>query len=311
LVVPIAEQSLEAGGKLPGDMMFCSWRSGWRALLLRGYDEPTEVESLVTAPTTDHLLVLVTGGSCRIEGRYAGRWHQARYARGDIGMTAPGEEVQLRWHDGRALSTLQLHIPATTFADVRCLDPESPKEVRLPHQLLRPDDTVERVVASLRRAADAGAPELYADSALHFLANHLLHFHTTRPEDQRAHREGRRMAAAEAMLRENIGRDVTLDALASTVGLSKFHLLRVFKATYGETPFQRLTRLRMEEARRLLGTTSTTILEISYLCGYENPTHFATAFRRTIGVSPSEYRAQSRQPNRNPAEEHSKITSAL
>jgi hypothetical protein len=38
------------------------------------YEKPEEVDSLVTAPTTDQLIVLVTNGNFDIEGRYAGRW---------------------------------------------------------------------------------------------------------------------------------------------------------------------------------------------------------------------------------------------
>src|SRR5690242_6385038 len=113
----VSEKSLHASTALPGAMTLCSWELGWRDLLLRRYTEPGEVEHLVTAPTSDHLLVLVTRGNCRIEGRYAGRWHGARYAKGSIGMTAPSEEVSLKWRDGRQLETLQLHIPAETFAD--------------------------------------------------------------------------------------------------------------------------------------------------------------------------------------------------
>ncbi|WP_424137129.1 hypothetical protein [Roseomonas chloroacetimidivorans] len=38
------------------------------------YEKPEEVDSLVTAPTTDQLIVLVMNGNFDIEGRYAGRW---------------------------------------------------------------------------------------------------------------------------------------------------------------------------------------------------------------------------------------------
>ena len=90
--------------------------------------------------------------------------------------------------------------------------------------------------------------------------------------------------------RENLGSDLSLDQLASAVSMSKFHLLRVFKRTFGETPFQRLTRYRMEEGRRLLREREASISNVAYSCGYNNPTHFATAFRRFYGISPSAFR---------------------
>jgi AraC family transcriptional regulator len=292
--VTIASTSLDAHERLKGSLSLCSWRTGWRSLLLRAYDEPEEVDDLITAPTTDQLIVLVTNGCCHIEGRYEGRWHQSRYGLGDIGMTAPGEEVQLRWHKGRRLQTLQLHLSSATLADVVHLDPTRAGDARLPNQLLRPDPVVAGTMLGLRRAAEAGASELYSETAVTFLASHLLQFHAGRQPPAHASVDDRRLIVVDGLLRESLDRQVTLDQLAAAAGLSKFHLLRAFKRRYGETPAQRLNRYRMEEARRLLSSTRSTITVIAFACGYENATHFATAFRRMFGLSPTEYRRSVR-----------------
>jgi len=84
---------------------------------------------------------------------------------------------------------------------------------------------------------------------------------------------------------------VSLGDLASIAGCSTFQLIRFTKSHWGETPFRRLTRLRMERARELLRHTDVSIINISLECGYGNPAHFATAFRRSVGMSPSRYRA--------------------
>src|SRR6266851_4135705 len=89
--------SLDAHRYLKATMTACSWEAGWRSLLLRAYVDPPEVEELTTRSTADHLIVLVTDGSCDIEGRYRGRWHRTHYRPGSLGMTAPGQEVTLRW----------------------------------------------------------------------------------------------------------------------------------------------------------------------------------------------------------------------
>lgn len=290
----ISALSLGASAALLGRMSLCSWELGWRSLLLRRYDEPQEVEHLVTAPTDDHLLVMVTRGNCQIEGRYSGRWHGASYAKGAIGMTAPTEEVSLKWHGGRDLETLQLHIPAETLADVAKRDPTWPGEIRLPNQLMFPDPVIEAVLRSLDKAAEIGLPGLYADSAVYFLANHLLQFHCRTPPSSAFGRDARRMAVAESLLRDSLATDISLDALAAAVGLSKFHFLRVFKETFGETPFQCLTRLRMERARDLLDTGTLSVTDVALECGYGNPGHFAMAFRRRYGASPVVFRGRNR-----------------
>nr|WP_246787245.1 AraC family transcriptional regulator [Rhizobium leguminosarum] len=146
----------------------------------------------------------------------------------------------------------------------------------------------------LRRAAEIGTSELYAESAVTFLASHLLQFHAGRHPPAHASVDDRRLIIVDSLLRESLDKQVTLDQLAAAAGLSKFHLLRAFKRRYGETPAQRLNRYRMEEGCRLLSSTRNTITVIAFACGYENATHFATAFRRMFGLSPTEYRRSVR-----------------
>src|ERR1044071_4360456 len=98
--------SLEAHRYLRATMTLCSHEAGWRSLLLRAYDDPPVVEPFTTPQTRDHLIVLVTKGACNVEGLYRGRWSRAAYGPGSLGMTAPGEEVTLRWRGTTSHSTL-------------------------------------------------------------------------------------------------------------------------------------------------------------------------------------------------------------
>jgi AraC-like DNA-binding protein len=46
----------------------------------------------------------------------------------------------------------------------------------------------------------------------------------------------------------------------------------------------------MREARRLLATTDLRIAEVAERLGYDEPTHFTRAFRRSSGISPQRFR---------------------
>ena len=61
--------------------------------------------------------------------------------------------------------------------------------------------------------------------------------------------------------------------------------------------------VRFEAAARLLRETDATALEISLEVGYEDPSHFSRAFKRTAGISPSEYRRQQRLHKTGPAQQ--------
>ena len=48
--------SLNVHRYLKATMTACSWKAGWRSLLLRAYVDPPEVEELATVPTADQLI---------------------------------------------------------------------------------------------------------------------------------------------------------------------------------------------------------------------------------------------------------------
>jgi AraC-like DNA-binding protein len=97
--------------------------------------------------------------------------------------------------------------------------------------------------------------------------------------------------------RDLIDRDyadpLDLDAMAGEAGYSRFHFARAFKAAYGETPRQYLTRRRIERAKTFLRTANLSVTEVCLLVGFESPGSFSARFRQLVGQSPSEYRADA------------------
>ena len=83
---------------------------------------------------------------------------------------------------------------------------------------------------------------------------------------------------------------VCLDELAALAGMSKFHLVRVFRASYGETPIRYLTRRRIERAQDLLRSANLTVTEICMLVGFASLGSFSSRFTELVGESPVAYR---------------------
>lgn len=84
---------------------------------------------------------------------------------------------------------------------------------------------------------------------------------------------------------------LTLDEVAGVVGMSPNYFSALFKQTEGQSFINYLTQIRLNHAKRLLESGDQRSCEVSYQCGYENPTYFSTIFKRRVGMSPSEYRA--------------------
>jgi AraC-like DNA-binding protein len=87
----------------------------------------------------------------------------------------------------------------------------------------------------------------------------------------------------------------TLGEAASLAYLSPFHFQRTFREMFHESPHEFVTRLRMEEARRLLVDSDQTISEICLTVGYVSLASFSTKFRAQAGRSPKEYREEARR----------------
>ncbi len=88
---------------------------------------------------------------------------------------------------------------------------------------------------------------------------------------------------------------ITVDGLAAMLGIPAARLADGFRASFRTTPWQYVMRARLAEAQRLLAHTSLSVTSISAATGFASPSHFATAFGRLVGVSPSVYRRDQRQ----------------
>ena len=89
-------------------------------------------------------------------------------------------------------------------------------------------------------------------------------------------------------INNNFDKEINLALLAHTRFTSKFHLLRLFKKYYGQTPKQYLTDKRIEQAKELL-TKGTTVTETCYSIGFDSPCSFSTLFKSRVGLAPAEF----------------------
>lgn len=105
----------------------------------------------------------------------------------------------------------------------------------------------------------------------------------------RAHLLGLVERARERLTKAN-GVHFSLDSLADGLGVSKFHLLRLFKAVHGSTPGAYAERLRMEAAAAQLRSSARPVIDIALEFGYDSPSAFAKAFRRSKGSAPTGWR---------------------
>lgn len=103
----------------------------------------------------------------------------------------------------------------------------------------------------------------------------------------------RRLLAARELLHDRYNAPLPLRSLAAAAGLSEFHFLRAYRAAFGETPHQHLTRLRLDHAKRALARGAA-VTEACFDVGYSSLGSFSALFARTTGQSPRDWQRDVR-----------------
>jgi AraC family transcriptional regulator len=183
--------------------------------------------------------------------------------------------------------------PATATGDTGFYERVNPADDLLSPALQRLRTAIRRGISSPLEADDfmigVAAGLLKANRAACVESSHLriCSAETRREIFQRLNR-------SRDFLLSNLAESVDLATLASVASLSPFHYHRLFKQTFRETPHEFLTRQRIIKAKRLLAATGEGIAQVAWSVGFDGPASFSKLFKRTIGMTPSEYRLATR-----------------
>ena len=106
----------------------------------------------------------------------------------------------------------------------------------------------------------------------------------------------RLLEEAHQYVRQNYANEeISLNTVASHVGISPGYFSTVFRQETGGTFIEYLTGIRMEKARELLRCTNKKTSEIAYDVGYRDSHYFSYIFKKTQGMTPKEYRGERKE----------------
>jgi len=95
-------------------------------------------------------------------------------------------------------------------------------------------------------------------------------------------------------MKNNLDKKLTLADLARKAQLSASHYSMVFKKNTGRAPLDYLIQLKIQKACQLLDHTSLRVKEVALNIGYDDPYYFSRIFKKLMGVSPKEYKADDK-----------------
>ena len=93
-------------------------------------------------------------------------------------------------------------------------------------------------------------------------------------------------------LDEHYREQISLEMLSKLYGVSKFYLCREFKDRFTYSILNYITTMRLNYAKELLRFTSHSIQEIATLCGIMDANNFNKVFKKTEGITPTDYRIE-------------------
>jgi AraC family transcriptional regulator len=134
---------------------------------------------------------------------------------------------------------------------------------------------------------------LFRQQLIDLLAMRLLAAHTGSPTAIQPVRGGhapRTLLRSVERLRSDSDADVSLAALGSEAGLSRFHFCRAFKESTGLSPHAWLRQHRLEQAMNMLRDKEASVMSVAAALGYASQTAFTAAFRKLTGETPSDWR---------------------
>lgn len=123
----------------------------------------------------------------------------------------------------------------------------------------------------------------------------LIHLASKDYMKTRFTRGNKRIALIHDYLMNNYREEINLRKLSETVNMAEGSLCRYFKLNMGLTIFEYLNKIKVEFATNLLMNPDLSIMDVCLDSGFNNLSHFNKQFRKITGVTPSEYRKQSKE----------------
>lgn len=297
--MPMAEDLIapdELPSWVPGQLTVHSPERGWDGISVRGYRYAgSDVE---VPPMRDYMVVAYRHGATSMRRRIDGAWIHEQLRPGDVSLLTRAAESHWVWP--RDIEVVHVYLTQDELAGTcRQMYEREIADVEL-HDVVKADDpAIHRTVMLIAHEAAQGAAgsTLMVDALSCQLAVHILrrHAHVLFREP---HGTGGLTFQQERVVRDYVATHldarISLDDLAATVALSRYHFARRFRESVGTTPHAFVLAQRVARARTLLERTSIPLLDIACTCGFADQSHLTREFKKRVGTTPGRYRAAGR-----------------
>lgn len=209
---------------------------------------------------------------------------------GDVIIIPPGTIHGTHYYSekhGRVLLNFTLHYVPPSLLELASKEP----------YLYRCDDTrdeVRRIFAQIEK--EYYLSDDYSEEAIRALLSQLIVMILRyAPKTDNINTTSNFIVEAVRYIQSNYQNPISLESVAKSCGVSKVHLSRSFKEKIGIGLNEYISIFRLKKAKELLLTRDKMLVsEIAFDCGFNDSNYFSWLFKKTYGVTPSQYRKNTR-----------------
>lgn len=277
---------------VPGQLTVCSSDSGWDGISVRGYRYAGS--DVHVPPMRDFMIVAYRRGTTSMRRRIDGQWLEERLAPGDVSLLTRAADSHWVWDNN--IEVVHVYLTREELAATcKQMYERDVQDVELRDEVKADDPAIHRTAMLIaQEAAHGGAgSSLLVESLSCQLAVHILRRHAHvffRESHTHAGLTFRQERAVRDYVHEHLGENITLDDLAASVALSRYHFARCFRASTGTTPHEYVLQQRVAKAQTLLTRTNYPLPDIAVNCGFADQSHLSRVFKKYTGVPPGHYR---------------------
>jgi AraC family transcriptional regulator len=240
---------------------------------------------------SNYLLSIHLGQPIQLKRTVDGRRSSDYLTEGDIMISPPYLHRKLSWDVDAEFLLLRLEPKLFTSAVSETLDTAP---IQITPQLKIRDPLIQQIGLALKTELeiDGLSNRLYAESIASALAVHLLHRYSTHKPVVRTYSGGLsslKLQQAIDYIQTHLAEDISLETIATEVGMSRYYFCRLFKQSTGISPYQYLLECRIERAKVLLLQGQQSIIDIAIQAGFTNQSQFGKHFKRFTGVTPKQF----------------------
>jgi len=263
----------------------------WRRIAVEEYAVPACLIERHEHP--EIFLQIVLTGSVKYEVATRGRSKRYDAIPGTTFILPRGTVDEVRWEGPTRRLAVAIDPDLLVGAAGKTM---SRDDIELVEHWALVDPHLAAILQAMRLDLADGSPagRLYGESLATALGVYLVRRYGARSAVPRSHKGGmpeRRLRRVLDYIGENLTKDLGINQLARVAGMSPHYFSELFRKSVGRPPHQYVLWQRIERAKVSLRNPNRSVLEAGLSAGFENPSHFARAFRRLVGATPRQFRA--------------------